>query len=289
MILVTGATGHLGGETVKFLLKKGIPANKVVTLARNQEKAKDLKKQGVQVRMGDYDDYNSLVDAFRGVEKLMLVSGNELDKRIQQHKNVVDAARAASVKHIAYTSSFRNKDRKDSPVSFIINAHIDTEQYIKESGMDYTFMRNTLYAEYLPMFLGEKVMETGVYLPAGNGKVSFATRTDMAEAAAKVLAGEDYRNQALNFVNSRNYTFYDIAGILGEISGKQISYTIPDDQDYKETLSKAGMDDESISFVLGWIKGIRQGYFESEHSDLELLLERKPTDLKEVLNKVYSK
>lgn len=287
MILITGATGGFGTSTIKFLIDNGFPAADIAALARNEGKTPALRDLGVEVRHGDYDDYPSLVKAFTGIEKLLFISGSEIGKRDKQHENIVKAARQASVQHIIYTSFDRKDDREDSPIAMITNTHILTEKMIIESGLKYTFMRNALYAEGLPMFLGKDVLEKGIHLPAGDGKVPFASRTDMAEAAANIIAESGHENKSYRTVNLKNYSFYEIAEILSKITGKQIKYFCPETEDYKNALINAGIPKEVVGGLIAWFEGIRQGYFESPYSDMEELLGRKPTDLKSILSKIY--
>lgn len=286
MILITGATGHFGKAAIKFLLEKGVTADKITALVRNEEKALPLKKFGVQIKIGNYDDYTSLINAFKGVEKLLMISGTELDKRDQQHENIVNAAKETSVRHIVYTS-FDRKYEKDSPLGLIAKTHIDTENHIKKSGMNYTFMRNTIYTDYIPMFIGQKVLDTGILYPAENGKVPFAERNDMAEAAANILIGGSHINKSYKIVNIENYSFNDIANVLSEISGRKITYSSPSVEVYIETLKNAGVPKDAVTGIVGWANAIREGYLESETSDLDKLLERKPVDLKTALTKLF--
>lgn len=287
MILVTGSTGHLGAATIGNMLKNGVPSPNITALARNSEKAAGLNELGVEVRIGNYDDYQSLVRAFKGVEKLLFVSGNEVDKRDVQHDNIIKASVEAGVGHIIYTSFERKNDELDNPVAFITRTHIETERKIRETGVRYTFLRNALYAEGLPMFLGKDVLETGIYFPAGDGRVPFASIVDLAEATAYIVAGTGHENKSYYMVNTHNYSFYEIASILSEITGKNIKYFCPAKGDFTSTLKKAGVPDETIKGIIGWADGISQGYFESEYSDLEMLLGRHPVDLKTILAKIY--
>jgi NAD(P)H dehydrogenase (quinone) len=137
------------------------------------------------------------------------------------------------------------------------------------------------------MMLGEDVIERGIYLPAGEGKVPFASRTDMAEGAAAILAGSGHENKSYYFVNTKNYSFYEIASILSDITGKEIKYFCPSTEEFRSALKKAGVPDQTINGIAGWANGIKEGYFESEYSDLEKILGRKPRDLKTILTPVY--
>lgn len=287
MILITGSTGHLGTATIGNLLKNGVPAKNIAAFARNREKAEGLNELGIETRLGNYDDYNSLVRAFRGIERLLFISGSEIGRRDQQHENIINAAGEAKVPYIIYTSFERKSDDTDTPIAFVTRTHIETERKIMETGITYTFLRNALYAEGLPMFLGENVLEKGIYFPAGNGRVPFTSIANLAEATANIVGGTGHENKSYYMVNTHNYSFYEIASILSEITGKNIKYFCPSPEEFTETLGKAGVPEETIKGIIAWGEGIKQGYFESEYSDLEVLLGHKPADLKTILSGIY--
>ncbi|MVT06732.1 SDR family oxidoreductase [Chitinophaga tropicalis] len=286
MILITGATGVLGKETINFLLKKGYPAGNIIALVRDDSKAADLKASGVVTISGNYDNYNSLLSAMKGVEKVLLVSGNDVVKRGSQHENVVKAAKESGVKHILYTSFHRKNETETSPIAFVAQSHIHTENIIKSSGLTYTILRNNIYLDMLPVFLG-KVLETGVFYPAGDAKSAFASRNDMAEATANILAGQGHENKEYNLSNTENISFQDVADILNAITGKTISYLNPDSTTYQKALAEAEVPAEYIGFFAGFAEAIKQGEFASGNTDLEKLLGRKPTSAKEFLTNVY--
>lgn len=286
MILITGATGVLGKETINFLLKKGYPAGNIIALVRDDSKAADLKASGVVTISGNYDNYNSLLSAMKGVEKVLLVSGDDVVKRASQHENVVKAAKESGVKHILYTSFHRKNETETSPIAFVAQSHIHTENIIKSSGLTYTILRNNIYLDMLPVFLG-KVLETGVFYPAGDAKSAFASRNDMAEATANILAGQGHENKEYNLSNTENISFQDVADILNAITGKTISYLNPDSTTYQKALAEAEVPAEYIGFFAGFAEAIKQGEFASGNTDLEKLLGRKPTSAKEFLTSVY--
>ena len=288
MILVTGATGQYGRATLDFLLKKGMPAVNIRALVRDKSKAEDIAAKGINILLGDYDDYPSLVAAFKGVEKLLLISGSDIMKRSRQHENVIRAAREASVRHILYTSFQRVNDTETSPIAMIAKAHVETEKLIKSSGMAYTILRNCLYLDAMAMFLGDKVLETGVFFPAGNGKAAFTLRKDMAEATAVILSGTGHENKEYLFSNIESVSFAEIADTLSGIMGKTIVYTDPGTEDFRNTLKKAGVPDMFIGIQAGFGEAIRQGEFAATSNDLEKLLGRKPVSIKDFLTSVYA-
>jgi len=289
MILVTGATGQLGGAVIDFLLTK-VQSSEVAALARNPDKAKPLADKGVKVLEGNYDDPASLEQAFAGIDRLLFISSSEIAIRDPQHANVVAAAKKSGVGHIFYTSFTRTTDAESSPLHMLAATHILTEKIIKESGLTYTFLRNSLYSDALPLFIGEKIVETGtVYFPGGEGKSPFASRINMAEATANVLSSDGHENKAYPFTNSEAYSFGDIAGMLSEITGKTISYVSPTPDEYKEQLSKAGVPEPVIGLGIGLGLAMQQGITGNGDPTLEKLLGRKPDSPKVVLQAVYGK
>src|SRR4051812_2735430 len=141
MILVTGATGHLGNAAIQSLLKKGVPAHEITALVRDEKKAVNLKDQGIQIRVGNYNDYNSLKEALQGVDKLLLISSNEVADSLIQQKNVINAAKENGVQHIIYTG-MEIKNYDTTAIPFVSQVHKDTVDYLKETGITYTVMNN---------------------------------------------------------------------------------------------------------------------------------------------------
>ncbi len=288
MITITGATGNYGRLVIDFLLKKGYQAGQIRAVLRDRSKGEDLMKKGVKIAVGNYDDYNSLLTAFAGTDKLLFISGSDVARRGKQHENVVAAAKECGVKHIVYTSFQRINDTETSPIALVARAHIDTEKQIKLSGMDYTILKNTLYLDGLPSFLGNNVAETGIFFPAGKGSGAFATRSDMAEATSEVLKGRGHENKDYLFSNSESVTFSDIADLLSGIFGKTIKYTDPGNQLFRETMAVAGLPEPVIAIFAGFGAAISQGEFSGTGFDLEKLLGRNPASVKEFLTNYYS-
>lgn len=286
-ILVTGATGHLGTIVVDELIGKKGNRN-ISVLVRDPAKAGKLKEKGVQLLQGNYNDYNSLVNAFKGTDKLYFISGSDILNRTAQHENIVRAAKEAKVGHIIYTSFQRKNDDSSSPIGLVTYAHVLAEKLIRESGLTYTIMKHALYAESMIMFLGDQVLNSGViFLPAGNGKAAYTSRADMASAGVAVLTGTGHENKTYEISVSSSYSFSDIAEILTKLSGKQISYEAADADTYSKTLLKAGVSQEVIQAMTSFCAAISQGEFDFPDNTLKKLIGRDPQSLKSILKSAY--
>lgn len=289
-ILITGATGHLGEGVINSLLKR-TEAKNIVALVRDPEgeKAKVIAAKGVETRKGDYGDRSSLVNAFKGIDKLYFVSGNDMHHRNEQHENVINAAKEAGVKHVLYTSIPRKNETAGSPIAMISGSHIHTENALKASGLDYTILKHNIYMDMLPIFLGDKMLETGVaYFPAGEGKVGFTLRSDMAEAAAAILTGEGHENKSYDITNDHAVSFADIAAAISTASGKTINYVSPSKEEYIKTLSEAGVPAEYVGMFAGFGEGFKQGELDQTNNLIESLTGRKPTSVSQFLGQVYA-
>jgi NAD(P)H dehydrogenase (quinone) len=288
-ILVTGATGNFGKTTIDFLLEKGIAASNISALVRDERKAEELKTKGITIKVGDYNNYDSLVTAFQGADKLLLVSGTDLENRGKQQLDVVKAAKEAGVKHILYTSFERKNESETSPIAFLAKSHIDTDNAIKSSGMTYSIFKNNLYLEVLPMFFGEKVLETGIFFPAGDTGAAYVSRNDLAEAVANVLISENNESKEYAMNNIENYSMKESADLLSKITNTAVSYTSPTPETYSEVLSNAGVPGQYIGMFVGFAAAIQQGEFLTASTDLENLLGRKLISLEDFLKQVYTK
>lgn len=288
MILVTGATGNFGKTTIDFLLRNGISSTHISALVRDEEKAADLKNKGVALRIGDYNNYASLLNAFRGVEKLLFVSGSDILNRSAQHQNVIEAAKESGVKQIVYTSFQGKNETESSPLWLVSQSHLQTEAWLKESGVDYTILKNTLYMDFIPAFLGEKVIDTGlIYLPASKGKVGAVLRSEMAEATANILSSSGHAGKVYRFTNYEAFSYHDVASQLSEISGRTINYISPAADEYMQTLTEHGVPADFIGLFSSFAVAQANGELETTGADLENLLGRKPTSLKTFLTQVY--
>lgn len=286
MILITGATGQLGTAVINHLLEK-TSANQIAALVRDESKASALKEKGVDIRVGSYDDTASLDRAMQGIEKVLLIAGTDEEKRLQQHQNVVDAAKKAGVQCIAYTS--RNLKDPSTLANKLMNGHFQTEDYIKECGLGYVIFRNVLYMDTIGQFVGgEKVFDTGINLPTGDGRVSFALRSEMGEAIANALLESDRSNRIYQLTGSESYTFDDVATTLTDLSGKAVAYTPAEKSVFEAQMQERGTPAIMVQRVVGFLTDIKNGQEEDVSLDLKNLLGRSPAKLKEGLKVLFN-
>ncbi len=286
-ILVTGATGHLGSATIKFLLNK-VQASEIAALARSEEKAEAIKEKGVDVRIGNYDDYSSLVKAFQGVDKLLLISASEMGNRAKQHINAIKAAKEVGVKYIVYTSIIRQKDDPNSALWFLASEHVETEEYLMNSGIPYTIFKNGFYTDMITDFIGQNVLETQtVFLPAGDGKVNFALRKEIAEALANVLTTDGHENKSYDIGGEETVSFGEIAEFLTEISEKKINYISPDVETYKQEMAKHNVPEMYINLFAAFAVAFSENTMDVKTKDFTTLLGRNTTDVKSFLAETF--
>lgn len=287
MILVTGANGAFGTAAIDFLLKK-VPANQLAALVRSEEKGVELKAKGIEIRIGDYDDVSSLVNAFEGVDKLLFVSGSDIANRSQQHLNVVEAAKTAKVGHVVYTSFMRRNETETSPIAFVAKSHLEAEDALKTSGLNYTLLKNGLYMDMIPIFLGEQVIDSGViFQPAGDGKAAFVLRNDLAEATVNVLTSEGHEGKSYDLPGAAAISYNEVAADLTKLAGKNIAYVSPTPEVFHAELSKVGVPDMYINLFGAFAEAIHQGEFAETGGDLPKLLGRQPVSTSDYLRQVY--
>ena len=284
MILVTGATGQLGSSVISQLNKVS-SKDQFAIFARDEKKAIKYKEQGIEVRLGDFNQISFLGHAFEGITKLLLISTMEFN-RFEQHKNVIDAAKMAGVKHIIYTG-LAIQDIETSNVKDLMQSHFDTEKYIQASGLDFTFVRNTMYTDAIPQIIGEAVFDTGIYLSGGDGKVPYALRREMGEAIANILVQDNHENKTYNITGDIAYSYADIAQTLGELSHKKIDYIDLDETVYEQFLIDLHLPEFLVYLTKGTVVDIKQHQYEVNNSDLKTLLGRPPLDLKSALKELY--
>ena len=281
MIAITGATGQLGQLVIEQLLNT-VPANQIVAIVRNPAKAEALRQQGITVRQGDYADESTMTSALKGVEKLLLISSSEVGQRATQHQNVINAAKAAGVKFIVYTSLL-HADK--SPLGLHVE-HVATEKALAESGIPYALLRNGWYTEnYLAS--APPALEHGVFIgAAGEGKIASATRADYAAAAAKVISGDGHAGNVYELAGDHAWTLSELAAELSKQSGKNVTYQNMSEADFAAALKgvglPAGLADMLADSDVGASKG---GLFDDSHT-LSKLIGRPTTPLSESIKAI---
>ena len=286
MILVTGATGQLGRAVVDRLAERGGPA-RVAAFVRDAEKAADLEARGIEVRVGDYDDVASLRVALSGVDKVLLISGTDEANRIRQHGHVVDAARRAGVRLLAYTGrAMRDPAASEND---LMDGHFKTEALIRESGLAYALFRNALYMETLPRFVGQgETFADDIRLPAGLGKVAYALRTELGEAIANVLLQDnDAEDRVYTLTAAEAWSFDDVARTLADLSGRPVTYTPIDRAEFEAQMRDRGVPEPMARRIYGFYCDIRDGQLDEVTPELESLLGRPPASLEAGLKALF--
>lgn len=272
-IVVTAATGHLGRKVVEQLLARGVDPRDILATARRPEELGALAARGVRTARLDYDDVDPTV--LSAGDAVLLVSGSEVGSREAQHGNVVDAAVAAGVERIVYTSA----PSADDTELVVAPEHAATERLIRHSGLPFTFLRNAWYTEnYVQAF--ERARETGVVLgSAGDGAVASATRDDFAEAAAEVLVTEGHEGAAYELSGDEAWTFTDLASAFGEVLGREVVYRSVTGDEHREALVGAGLDEGTARFVVGLDQNIADGLLSVRTGELSKLIGRPTTPM----------
>ncbi|WP_413574892.1 SDR family oxidoreductase [Bdellovibrio sp. HCB290] len=280
MIAVTGATGHLGLLAIKELLDKGTKSNQIVAVVRNKDKAQDLSSKGLEVREADYGNAESLVNALQGVEKLLFISGSEVGARIPQHTNIVNAAKKANVKFIAYTGILNS----DSSKLLLAKEHQATEKMIKDSGITHAFLRNGWYIENYTERLESALQNGAIVGSAGDGKISAATRSDYAAAAAAVITGNTAEN-AIYELGGNAFTMPEFAAVVSKVSGKKIEYKNMPSGEYAKLLMSFGLPTPYAEALADSDVGISRGELYTNRDDLKKLIGRPLTTLESAVKK----
>jgi NAD(P)H dehydrogenase (quinone) len=275
MITVTGTSGHLGRLAVEALLDRGVPAGEIVAVARTTAKVADLAALGVQVRHGDYTDPATLGAALAGTDVLVLVSSNEIGQRLPQHRNVIDAAVAAGVGRIVYTSILK----ADTSGAALAGEHKATEEAIRASGLAFTFLRNGWYLENYTENLAPALEFGAIFGAARDGRVAAATRADYAAAIAVVAAAGGHENRVYELGGDQPFTMAELAAEVSDRSGQQIAYTDLPAGEYEKVLVQAGLPQPYAAVLADSDVAIARGDLTTDSSTLRELIGRPTTGL----------
>lgn len=271
MIVVTGATGWLGGATVEHLLKR-MPADQIGVSVRDAARARHFADRGVRVRQASYEDPAALRDSFAGAERVLLVSGNDpAADLVSLHRDAIGAAVAAGVRRILYTSQQGAVPGNPYPPS---DFHLATEALLGDSGVDWTALRNGAYAP-IDQLLGPW-QRTGVIAQPEDGPVPYTDRADVAEATAVILAGERSFDGPVTLTAPTAVTFDDVAKTASELTARPIRRTVVDDEQWVADQITAGVPERMARLMLTWYQASRAGYFAEADPLLAELLGREP-------------
>ncbi|ALM82197.1 hypothetical protein ASB57_03790 [Bordetella sp. N] len=283
--MVTGVTGVLGRATLQGVLR-ATPAVQIAGLARDPAKVADLAQLGIDIRRGDYYDSKSLRAAFRGITRLLFVSATAFSERMDQHCNVIQAAREAGVRHVIYTS-IQRKPGSPLRISRVTESDILTEEALATSGMDYTILRNNVYLDYLPFMVGSDALTRGVRVPGGKGAAALVSRADLSEAAAAVLTQPGHVGKVYTLGAGSAFSLPDVASALTALSGHDVDYVNLSTSAFVRERVAAGMPEAAANFLSEWIEAIGSGEFEETTGDMERLIGRPPSGYLQFLRAAY--
>lgn len=292
-IVVTGASGNYGRGLTDRLIEAG-RAQDLILITRSPDKLADRAAQGCTVRYGDFDKPETLAEAVRGGEKMLLISGTRVGARVVQHKAAIDAAAAGGVKHIAYTS-FIGIDDPANPAE-VRHDHIETERLIRASGMAWTMLRDAHYADAMILMAGPGVMQSGQWVSnAGEGLEAMVWRDDCIACAAAVLLGEGHEGRVYNITGPELQTFREVAAIMAEVTGRPVAYvSTTDDEQYAMFdamgIPRRPVDDQSVAGIpwnsddmVSFGRAIREGFLEVCTDDVERLTGRKARSVRAMI------
>jgi NAD(P)H dehydrogenase (quinone) len=279
-IAITGASGQLGRLTAEALFERTAPSD-VVLVTRTPDAIANFAERGADVRHGDFDDAASLAPAFAGVERLLLISGSDLGVRAAGHKAAIQAAAAAGVRSVAYTSIGNPSHSNPGAAA---QDHRETEEALLASGLGWTFLRNGIYAEML-LPGAPAALATGKLLyNDGDGRTAYVSRADCAAAAAAVLAGEGHDRKAYDITSSDAPTRTEVAALYAELGGKPVEPVAVEDEAWIAAMVEhAGMPEPVARAYATFGIAARQGYLGAVSTTLRDLIGREPVAVREVL------
>ena len=278
-LLVSGASGHLGRIVVEQLLMEG--AAHVVAGTRDPAKVADLSARRAEVRVIDLDKPETLAAGFAGVDRMLLISTDGIGRRIAQHRAAIEAAEKAGVRHVVYTSGPAARPFGESPVP---DEHYWTEQALAASPMGWTALRNHLYTDFVPMFIGNALKSGQIFSATGNGGRNYVTREDCARTAAAALASDFDGKRILDVTGPAPLTHDQLAALIGELTGKAITHIPLSADDLKKGMVAAGVPDAYATILAGFDVDASAGYHAVNTPVVKDLTGREPTSVRDYLN-----
>ena len=276
MIAITGASGQLGRLVIDELLTT-TPASEITALVRNPESISDLAERGVTVRQADYNEPGTLVEALKGIKKLLLISSSEVGQRAQQHQNVINAAKENDIELIAYTSILH---ADTSPLG-LAEEHRATEAMLSESGIPFALLRNGWYSENYTAGIPAALQLGTLYGCAGDGLIASAARADYAAVAAKVITLNNQGGKIYELSGDKAYTLAELAAEISQQTGKEIGYVNLPEADYASALEQAGIPAPLAHMLADSDAGASQGGLYDNSQTLSGLIGRPTTPIAE--------
>lgn len=280
-IIVSGASGQLGGLVIEQLLKRKVAPANLILVSRTPDTLKAYADRGASVRFGDFTQPESLAAAYRGGTRMLLISINGGGgQRPELHKVAIDAAIAAGVKQIAYTS-YVNADRYTT--SIIAGDHRRTERYLQESGVAWTLLRNQIYANGLPDQAAQIIREGKLVTSTPDARVAYVTREDCAAAAAAVLATPGHDNKAYNITGPDSIGPAELVALASQLSGKKVELVVLDEPAYRKYLLDNGTPEAAINGTLSFAKELDSPFLREPSTAVKDLTGRPPTSVRALL------
>jgi NAD(P)H dehydrogenase (quinone) len=279
-IIITGASGQLAQGVIEYCLERVAPSE-LILVTRTPGDLEELADVGATVRRGDFEDPEDLPSAFEGGERMLLISTDAVGARVAQHSNAIDAAVTAGVELVAYTSILNPIEENPA---MVVPEHLATEEKLRSSGVEWTFLRNSLYSDMQRDQMAAAAGSGRLVTNEGSGRVPHVTRNDCAEAAAAVLTAGDHAGRTYDVTGPDLLDASDRVEIFSSIAGVPIDLVPVDDEAFAAGVAEAtGMPMEATRAFATFGRATREGYFEVESSDFEHLTGHKPQSLRSLL------
>lgn len=277
-VAVTGASGHLGRKVADLLLEQLDPSD-VILLTRTPETLSSYSDRGAVVRHADFDEPGALVAAFAGADRALVISAVDFERRVGQHRAAIEAAKAAGVRHVVYTS-IPEPERNPAAAS---PSHDATESAARDSGLAWTFLRNNLYADFQAPVVA-RMIETGqLVTSAGDGRVAYVARDDCAAAAAAVLVQDGHESKAYDVTGPEAVGARELAALAAELGGRPVEVVQVDDETLLAGMIESGVPDAAAPILLSFVVAAREGFLDRVSGAVEELTGKPPASLREVV------
>jgi NAD(P)H dehydrogenase (quinone) len=277
-VAVTGASGQLGRKVADLLLEQLEPSQ-VVLLTRSPEALASYSERGVAVRRADFDEPDALAEAFSGAHRVLLISALDFERRIGQHRAAVEAAKNAGVRHVIYTSI---PEPETNPAA-ASPSHYATELALRDSGLAWTFLRNSLYSDFQIPVVAQAIESGQLVTSAGEGRVAYVSRADCAAAAAAVLVQDGHEGQAYDVTGPEAIGPRDLAELAAGLGGRPVEVVAVDDDALVAGMIANGVPEAAAPIILSFVVAAREGFLDGVSSSVEDLTGKPPTSLREVV------